>query len=131
MRLNVNCRAILTSLALSTVMVMSAKAQLFTQLAAPFPAVTNASVAWGDFNNDGHLDLILTGDAGSKIAQIYQGNGAGAFTLSTTAGLRGVYYGAVACADFDNDGDLDLIITGAPSLTEVMSSIYRNDGGGK
>ncbi len=40
-----------------------------------------SSVAWGDYDNDGDLDILLTGDDGSKpIASVFRNNAAPANT---------------------------------------------------
>ena len=71
-----------------------------------------ATPTLGDYDNDGDLDLYLTnapGYAGNCV--LYTNNGDWTFTDVTAAeGLSGIdgTYGA-AWADFDNDGDLDLL----------------------
>jgi len=78
----------------------------FHDIVAGLPDMHDCSVAWGDFDNDGDLDIVLTGDTGSgNISRIYRNDGGGSFT-DASAGLIGVAHGAVACGDFDNDGDL-------------------------
>jgi uncharacterized repeat protein (TIGR01451 family) len=92
-----------------------------------------AAAAWGDYDNDGDLDILLTGDAGSGlaidlIATVYR-NDNGVFNAddAASAGLTGVDYSAVAWGDYDNDGDLDILLTGyGPGFTPV-SRLYRND----
>ena len=42
----------------------------------------------------------------------------------------GVYSGAVAFADIDGDGDLDLVITGEPLPNKSSTKLYMNDGAG-
>ncbi|MGE3106862.1 MAG: CRTAC1 family protein [Phycisphaerales bacterium] len=71
-----------------------------------------------DLNNDGAPDLVLLGKQ-SVSAQspytigVYQNSGAGVFTnRSTNNGIPSRRAAAgVSSADFDNDGDLDLLIT--------------------
>ena len=46
------------------------------------------------------------------------------------AGLPGVYYGSVAWGDYDNDGDLDILLTGYSSSLGDISRVYRNNGNG-
>ncbi len=66
--------------------------------------------AWGDFNNDGFTDLWV-GNHGSA-AILYQNQGDRTFSNVTLKAFeqqpRADFHGA-AWADFDNDGDLDLI----------------------
>ena len=93
------------------------------------PDVAYSSAAWGDFDNDGDLDVAITGwqAAGSYVASAYRNDGGGTFT-AVTAGLTPVLYGSVAWGDFDNDGDLDVLLTGDTGLSSSVTKIYRNDG---
>ncbi|MBQ4820615.1 FG-GAP-like repeat-containing protein [Aquimarina sp. MMG016] len=101
----------------------------FTELAtANLTGVNISAVAWGDYDNDGDLDVLLTGWTGSiRVSKIYT-NTAGTFTELTTANLTGVTDGAVAWGDYDNDGDLDILLTGSIGSTKV-SKIYTNTAG--
>jgi hypothetical protein len=85
------------------------------------------STAWGDFDNDGDMDaFVLNYDVESKMMV---NNGAGVFTdifngfgVASTANT---YFGENATwHDFDNDGFLDLLITGDEHY------LYRNNGNG-
>jgi len=90
--------------------------------------VGRSSVAWGDYDNDGDLDVLVTGDHGSGpyVASVYR-NDAGEF-ININAGLTGIYNSAVAWGDFDNDGDLDIIACGRNS-SNSKTYIYRNTNG--
>lgn len=100
----------------------------FIDITAGLPGVNNSSAAWGDYDNDGDLDILLTGyiDATNRISNIYRNN-AGLFS-DISAGLTGVNSGSVAWGDYDNDSDLDILLTGAVSGSRI-SKIYRNDSG--
>src|SRR5207249_1288283 len=85
-------------------------------------------VAFGDFDGDGHTDLVIVGDDGRL--RLFRNLSQGRFEDATAAsGLGGVSdAGAVAVGDYDNDGFLDLFVTsldggGAPGL-------YHNRGAG-
>jgi len=62
-----------------------------------------------DFNNDGNKDIFLYGSSfsGTKILEIYSGNGSGAFTFLTsyTFAIRASDY---CLGDFNKDGKVDL-----------------------
>ena len=67
---------------------------------------------WGDYDNDGWLDLVIS-TYGENV--LYHNNGNGTFSDRTRAsglgGKRGFWSG-VAWGDFDRDGYLDLYVTG-------------------
>lgn len=96
----------------------------FTDIGAPLPGITDGSVAWGDYDNDGDLDILLAGSTGSdRIAKIYR-NDDGNF-VDINAALPGVLRSSVAWGDYDNDGDLDILLTGSSNaglITKIASS---------
>ncbi len=103
----------------------------FSDIAAGLPTLWMASVDWGDYDNDGDLDLLLTGEVANTntfVSRVYR-NDSSAFT-DIGSGLAGVRRGSADWGDFDNDGDLDILLTGAVSANSYGSFIYRNDGGG-
>jgi hypothetical protein len=90
---------------------------------------------WGDYNNDGYLDIVLSGLDGisgySVSSKIFKNNGDGTFTAQNDISIGGVYYGSLAWGDYNNDGFLDLIVTGDPYWDQPKGSkIYRNKGDG-
>lgn len=106
--------------------------EIFTDISAQLAGVAWSSVAWGDYDNDGDLDILLTGNSGSGyVSKIYR-NDAGSF-VDIAAPLVGVWESSVAWGDYDNDGDLDILLTGNTSAEDPtpnpVSIIYRNDGG--
>jgi hypothetical protein len=106
----------------------------FVDIGAGLPGVRSGSLAWGDFDNDGDLDLAISGTLSTSVAitRIYRNDG-GTF-VDIGAGLPGVLSGgppaihAIAWGDYDNDGDLDLLVSGQSSPARI-TRIYRNDGG--
>ncbi len=104
----------------------------FVQVAAGLEGVWSAVLAWGDYDRDGDLDLLLAGRRGAPtyqpLALVYRNDGGGVFA-DIGAGLTGVFYGAGAWGDYDNDGDLDIVLTGYTGSARI-TNLYRNDGGG-
>ena len=99
---------------------------LFTQVASELGADHDGatlSATPGDYDNDGDMDLILLNRSAQNV--LYENRDGGHFDDITGAmGLdAGESSAGAEWADFDNDGDLDLLISGfsAPEL-------WRNDG---
>lgn len=92
--------------------------------------VMNSSLAWGDYNNDGWLDIAISGNStGGEVCEIWKNDGDGAFTKTVdTDTLTGVYNSSLAWGDYDNDGDLDLVVIGVTS-GGPSSEVYGNSGG--
>jgi uncharacterized repeat protein (TIGR01451 family) len=100
----------------------------FSDISAGLPGVDDSAVAWGDYDNDGDLDILLTGrdSSNSPLSRIYRNDGGGSFS-DISAGLPGVDNSAVTWGDYDNDGDLDILLTGAVNFRTTLSRVYRNE----
>jgi hypothetical protein len=102
------------------------------------------SVAWGDYDNDGRLDFIITGGIPRRsdqddnypylngISQIWRNTGSGFVNVTATVapGLPGAYWSSVGWGDYDNDGRLDLLLTGSDHSYGFLSQLWRNTGSG-
>ncbi|MDM8532269.1 Ig-like domain-containing protein [Anaerolineales bacterium HSG25] len=105
----------------------------FTNINAGLPGVYNGSVAWGDYDNDGDLDILLTGSStiSGLITEVYENTGNGGFIVSHT--LPGIQRSSVAWGDYDNDGDLDILLSGCTSSLcnkSRITRVYENTGSG-
>lgn len=96
---------------------------------AGLPGLHSGAVAWGDYDLDGDLDLLLTGVAAPELylTEIYRNDGQGRFT-AVGAGLAGTGYGDAAWGDYDGDLDLDVVLTGATG-SGIQTAVYENRRG--
>lgn len=114
-------------------------------------------VAVGDYDNDGRVDVFITGVNENRL---FHNDGGGKFTdVTAQAGVAGAtndWSTSAAWIDYDNDGDLDLFVChyvrwskaidlevgykidgvtrayGPPMNFEgTFPSLFRNDGGGR
>jgi len=90
------------------------------------------SSSWGDYDNDGDLDVYLCND-GSDNA-LFRNEGNFNFTKITAdpVTMTGSHSFSSAWSDIDNDGDLDLFVTNSYNPTpELLNNfLYLNNGNG-
>lgn len=87
------------------------------------------SLAVGDFNGDGRPDLVVTNGTGlhaSGSVTILLNSGNFSFSQSPISAVQGTAY-AVAIADFNHDGVLDLAVTDA-SQNQVSVLLGQGNG---
>ena len=90
------------------------------------------TASWGDYDNDGLLDLYVTRSGGTTATNknlLFHNEGGNAFTkvLTGTPVTDAFISRSVNWTDIDSDGDLDLFVTNENDQNE---SLYRNDGAG-
>ena len=99
----------------------------------------NRAAAWGDFNNDGYLDLYVVNSGsdpdGKGASYLYRNNGDGTFTdVAVSVGVQDLVVSrgrGAAWGDYDNDGFLDLFVTNGEDGTDFISGpqfLLRNQG---
>lgn len=89
------------------------------------------TASWADINNDGYVDLFV-GNAGYfqvQKNQIFMNSGTGFIEELTDPVVQksNCTYGS-AFADYDNDGDLDLLIANGYCNSALANNLYENDG---
>jgi Bacterial Ig-like domain (group 3)/FG-GAP-like repeat len=88
---------------------------------------SNCSIAVGDFNNDGHADLVVTSGSDNTVT-VFEGNGHGAFTAFPGSPITvGTFPEAVKIGDFNEDGIQDLAVA---NFYDSTLSILLGNGDG-
>ena len=87
------------------------------------------TASWGDYDNDGFLDLYVANSDGNKRNFLYHNEKNGTFSKITSGALVTDAFSSrsVNWVDIDGDGDLDLFVTNESNQNE---NLYRNDGSG-
>ncbi|MGH9962524.1 MAG: CRTAC1 family protein, partial [Pyrinomonadaceae bacterium] len=94
------------------------------------PSGKGLGVAFADFDNDGFMDVFVAND--SVRQSLYRNKGDGSFEdIAVTSGAAYDEDGrtfagmGIDCADYDNDGFIDVFIT---TLSNEKYAFYRNNG---
>lgn len=84
----------------------------------------STSAAWGDYDNDGDLDVVVVTDSTFSL-KYYQNDGKGNFKAMDAGQISGTVKHQSSCSagDYDGDGDLDLFIPGPGE----NSSFFKNE----
>ncbi|HOI87155.1 MAG TPA: FG-GAP-like repeat-containing protein [Lentimicrobium sp.] len=104
----------------------------FERLDAQIEGAVGGMARWGDSDNDGYLDLLITGKDATlvPVSYVYRNNGDMTFSFAN-AGLIGTALGPANWIDFDNDGDLDVMLAGENAGCGNSSTrLYSNNGAG-
>lgn len=143
---------------------------IFSALDIEITGVDDGGAGWADFDNDGDLDFAVTGNRADYLIEdfgnpgidyrrnifsaLYHNDGGESFSIINPSTVVGGVLssntsnqftgGSLDWGDYDNDGDSDLIITGAVGVQTVqipvggggsfqfslpsLPRIYRNDG---
>lgn len=128
-------KILVTAVSFSVTMVRASAADFTEVPVADLPGLDSSTVAWGDYDNDGRLDFLVTGTTNNTgtggITQLWRNTGTG-FTNVPLPGVQGVVFGNAGWVDYDNDGRLDFLVTGTTNgiLTGTILQLWHNTGAG-
>lgn len=107
----------------------------FSRLTTPIPqgltpAMGSLGAAWGDYDQDGKLDLFLANGQGQNVLLRNRGNGTFQRVVSGP-GTEGAFSGSASWGDYDRDGYQDLFVANGGILWQTaINYFYRNRGDG-
>ena len=108
----------------------------FVEVDAQLGRSDHAQTRWADDDGDQDLDLFivhLAPNTGAGFIRRYRNDGGGLFTGEDLLGGLSVEHGEAQWGDYDNDGDLDILVAGnvheVDDTYATVLRIYRNDGG--
>jgi gliding motility-associated-like protein len=92
--------------------------------------LNDVSLDWGDYNNDDYVDLVISGYRNWENKTIIYKNTGESFTEVNVGNIVGVSEGSVDWGDYNNDGNIDLLISGKIDAfgNYCVSKIYKNNG---
>ncbi|MEO1255818.1 MAG: VCBS repeat-containing protein, partial [Bacteroidota bacterium] len=93
------------------------------------PNIFEGATDWGDYDNDGDLDLLLAGSGTDGLLTRLYNNLGGDLALNENVSLQGIDRGSVEWGDYDKDGDLDILISGQDAESGSVSKVYNNENG--
>ena len=106
----------------------------FTQVNAGLENIGGGDFAMGDLDQDGDLDVLVSGSENginTTDVYLYLNDGLGNYTRLTTGNtFKKVDTGLNDFIDFDNDGDLDILMSGSGvgGGVNIHTTIYENFG---
>jgi enediyne biosynthesis protein E4 len=107
----------------------------FTRLTAPIPQGLASSQAawgnaWGDYDNDGYLDLFISNSGAANLLLHHRGNGTFERIFSGP-GAEGYDSSGPVWGDYDRDGYPDLfVVNGSVGSYPARHWLYHNQGNG-
>ena len=120
----------------ATVSVLLGDGDGMFDLLTSYPIGSGVScVALGDFNGDGHSDVVIGGNSGAYpdyvgTLSIFQGNGDGTLAAGMAYETTGVPE-SLSLGDLDGDGAIDIVTVNSDWYSnESTVSILMNDGNG-
>ena len=126
--INKVCKSLLIILVASTWLTINLAAQPLWVMEGFNESQSAGSTEWGDYDNDGDLDLLIMGFNGvDGDTKIYNNEGDSTFTEEPGLTLPGIWNGEAAWGDYNNDGYLDILMTGYDGSASY-TAIYKNNG---
>ncbi len=93
-------------------------------------SLNNAQSCWNDIDNNGTIDFVVCGTDETNASHTYIGLNNGDTTFAFPSyNIEQIAYGVPLLADFNNDGKIDLFLSGKTNNNELITSIYEQNNG--
>ncbi|OFY49704.1 MAG: hypothetical protein A2W85_07525 [Bacteroidetes bacterium GWF2_41_31] len=99
----------------------------FKQMPVAMRPLMSCTIDLGDFDRDGDLDVVMTGESLERSYTLVYQNNQGFNFQQVISSIPGVSAGTALWGDFDLDGDLDLLVAGLTICYDFVGQIYRNN----
>lgn len=91
--------------------------------------LTDGDLSWVDINKDGYIDLVVSGYNDKPQTHLYLNVNGEYFDATNDYGLPQLYSSKMAWGDLDNDGDIDLAISGLDEKDQFQFYLcFKEDG---
>ena len=91
--------------------------------------LTDGDISWVDINKDGFIDLVVSGYNNTAQTHVYLNVNGEYFDATNDYGLPQLYSSKMAWGDLDNDGDIDLAISGLDAKDKFTFNLcFKEDG---
>ncbi len=97
-----------------------------------FPQLSRGEIKWADYDNDGDMDVFISGAKApyesDKQSKLFKNLGNGIFEEDSISNITAMFASKADFGDYNNDGFIDLIVSGSSDQGE-KTSLFRNDKG--
>ena len=99
----------------------------YFKLTQAFAPLKNSDAVWADFDGDGDLDILMSGENVEGFPEVHLYSNEGTYFRDVPVGIRPLKSCKIDVADYDRDGDMDIVMTGE-SMERPYTLVYQNNG---
>ena len=103
----------------------------FTRVNTNIMVLESVDGMWGDYDNDNDLDFILMGEGEDQLPHtiLVQNMGNGSFQIVNDTPFPDLFPGSVTWWDYNNDGFIDLLMSGRAAEDDYKALVFKNLSG--